>query len=165
MEFYWLTPLLAIISRPKGNDWLDDEMASLKRQGVDVVISCLTESEEKDLGLREEKFSAEQHQLDFVGLAIEDRGTPENTLSFISTINRLVSQNKKRRIVVHCRQSLGRAPLVAAAILVRSGMTPDQAWQLIAEQRNQVVPETEDQREWINLFAHQNKLSMFAQSS
>jgi protein-tyrosine phosphatase len=70
------------------------------------------------------------------------------------TVKRLVAARRTRRkVAIHCRQSLGRAPLVAVSLLVRTGMAPDDARKLIGEHRQRSAPDTEEQREWVRSFA------------
>ena len=45
---------LAIIPRPRGGDWLDDEARALKDHGFGVVVSLLTREEAQELGLEDE---------------------------------------------------------------------------------------------------------------
>ena len=45
---------LAIIARPRGGDWLAEEVQDWKNEGFDVIVSLLTTDEERDLGLTEE---------------------------------------------------------------------------------------------------------------
>ena len=154
MDLYWIDPSLAIASRPRGGDWLDDEMASLRRQGVDILVSCLASPEERELGLSDEERAASRAGIAFARAPIEDRGTPASTADFEGVIRRLTADRRAgRRVAVHCRQGLGRGPLVAAAVLVRSGFSADEAWNLIRERRNQPVPDTDEQREWVHAFA------------
>ena len=42
---------LAIVPRPRGGEWLDDDVRALKEQGFDLVVSLLTPDEAIDLGL------------------------------------------------------------------------------------------------------------------
>jgi hypothetical protein len=42
---------LAIVPRPRGGDWLEDEIASWRRGGIDMVVSTLTEQESVELDL------------------------------------------------------------------------------------------------------------------
>ena len=154
MDLFWIAPSLAVASRPRGGDWLDDEMADLRRLGVDVVVSCLTTAEEIELQLTNEMASAARHGITFVRAAIEDRGVPRSR-SVVEKVVELISigRTSGQGVVIHCRQGLGRAPLIAAATLVHSGMPPDDAWSLITERRAQAVPDTHEQREWIRAFA------------
>jgi len=60
-ELYWVEApwqgRLAIAPRPRGGDWLEDEVRAWRQSGVEVVVSLLTDSEiaEFDLG-REEAY-------------------------------------------------------------------------------------------------------------
>ena len=36
---------LSTMARPRGGDWLADEMAALRRRGVDVLVCALTDPE------------------------------------------------------------------------------------------------------------------------
>ena len=51
---YWITNQLAIVPRPRGGDWLEDEMDALREAGIDVVVSMLQENEASELGLQSE---------------------------------------------------------------------------------------------------------------
>ena len=154
MDLFWIDRSLAIASRPRGGDWLDDEMADFRRQGVDLDVSCLTPSEETELALTGEMASAARHGIAFLRVVMEDRGVPLSTAAVAEVVDRINDQRALRGgVAVHCRQGLGRAPLIVAATLVRTGMLPDVAWTLIAERRGQTVPDTDEQREWIQAFA------------
>ncbi|MCC6363579.1 MAG: hypothetical protein IT165_08635 [Bryobacterales bacterium] len=52
-RLYWIDGpwrgKLAMAARPRGGDWLDDEMESWRRAGIDTVFSLLTGEEERDL--------------------------------------------------------------------------------------------------------------------
>src|SRR6202008_2930319 len=48
------TGQLAIVPRPRGGDWLADELRGLKNGGFDTVLSLLTPEEAKDLGISDE---------------------------------------------------------------------------------------------------------------
>lgn len=154
MDLFWVDESLAVASRPRGGDWLDDEMADLERQGVDLIVSCLTPWEEVDLSLEDEPEAAARCGIAFLRIPMEDRGTPSSTAKVDEVVGKIGEQRASGgHVAVHCRQGLGRAPLVVAAALVRSGMQPEDAWSLIAERRSRPVPDTEEQRQWIQSFA------------
>ena len=48
-QLYWIDAptgrRLAILARPRGGDWLEDEVRSWRGQGIDVVVSLLTPAE------------------------------------------------------------------------------------------------------------------------
>ncbi len=44
---------ISTMARPRGGDWLLDEVKALREAGVDVLVSLLTSEEEKEFDLRE----------------------------------------------------------------------------------------------------------------
>jgi len=153
VELYWINDVLAVATRPRGGDWLRDDLAGAQIRGVRILVSCLTEEEESELELEHESEAARSLGLAFLRIPIADQGTPapgvvEEAISRIS-----LAGSCHRKIAIHCRQGLGRSPLVAGAMLVREGMTPLDAWDAIARARGQPVPETEAQRRWLGRFA------------
>ena len=50
-------------------------------------------------------------------------------------------------MLIHCRQGIGRSSLLAAAVLEASSL--DEAWRRIAEARGRSVPDTPEQRAWL----------------
>ncbi len=60
VKVYWVTELhlgrLGIMSRPRGGDWLEDEIRSLSQSQVDAVISLLEQSEIIELELENYSF-------------------------------------------------------------------------------------------------------------
>jgi protein-tyrosine phosphatase len=148
---YWITPQLVIALRPRGDDWLDDEMLALREVGIDVVVSMLQKDEARDLGLAEEEISAKRAGMLFANFPIPDRCVPIDKQSFeefLTTLEDHLARGK--RIAIHCRGSIGRAPLTTASLLIRSGIPPETAWQQIAASRDCDVPDTEEQREWVD---------------
>jgi protein-tyrosine phosphatase len=73
---------------------------------------------------------------------------------FSSQLNKLLEQlGGGKRIIVHCRQGIGRSALVAICLLILSGFDPANATQLVASARGCPVPETPEQHRWIADFA------------
>jgi protein-tyrosine phosphatase len=58
-------------------------------------------------------------------------------------------------VVVHCRAGIGRSSLIAAVVLVRLGVDVDVAWEVVAAARGVPVPETDDQRRWVQRYGPQ----------
>jgi protein-tyrosine phosphatase len=151
---YWLphgqSPNLAIVSRPRGDDWLKDDLAYLKREGIDVLLSMLETQEAIYLGLEYEDEVARSVGLEFISYPIPDRATPEDEDGFRRLVARLVGlMREDKGVGVHCRASIGRSTVVAAAVLIQLGMEPADAIALTEEARGCVVPDTRGQREWI----------------
>jgi len=71
-KLYWITGpwpgKLAISARPRGGDWLEDEISGWRTAGVDAVVSLLTPDENEDLQLVSEADLAQARGLRFVSL-------------------------------------------------------------------------------------------------
>lgn len=157
-QIYWLAadPLLklGIMARPRGGDWLEDEVQSLSKQGVAVVASLLTNEESEELGLSKEAEFCERYGIRFTSFPIEDRGVPATDIGTQNFIRLLANAlGKGEPIVIHCRMGVGRAPLIAAACMVLLGQSPDAAFRQVALARGCVVPETPEQRDWLHRFS------------
>jgi protein-tyrosine phosphatase len=153
-DIYWVPGpwpgRLGIASRPRGGDWLNDEVRSWREAGVDVVVSLLTPDEEKDLGLEDEEQVVRAEGLGFHRLPIPDRGVPSSRSELAGVLPTVAAALQGgENVTIHCRQGIGRSSLVAASLLVDAGVTPDQAFQNIAEVRGVPVPETPEQRDWV----------------
>ena len=57
-----------------------------------------------------------------------------------------------RNVAIHCRQGIGRAPLVAICVLILAGLNPQTASQRVSAARGCRVPETVEQERWIAEF-------------
>jgi protein-tyrosine phosphatase len=144
---------LATMACPRGGDWLDDELGALQTEGVDVLVSALTNSELAELQLSAEPELARQAGLTYISFPIPDRGAPEGAAA-TDLAGRLEERLAGGEfIVVHCRAGIGRSSLIAAAVLVREGLSPAEAWELISAARGLSVPDTEAQRAWLAAFA------------
>jgi hypothetical protein len=145
---------LAIMPRPRGGDWLEDEIRGWRRSGVDVVLSPLTPEEQAELGLSEEGRLCRVIGIELLAFPIADRGVPPSAAAFSDLLTRLAEQLANGKgVAVHCRQGIGRAPLVALGLLFLSGVEPAVAMPRVGSARGCPVPETPDQRRWIADFA------------
>ncbi|MFE4972717.1 protein-tyrosine phosphatase family protein [Kitasatospora sp. NPDC056651] len=139
---------LSTMARPRGNDWLEDEMAALKNYGVDILVCALTGPELNELGLADEPRTATAAGLQYVAIPIPDRTVPDRT-AILPTLHRLTEQLREgAHVVTHCRAGIGRSSLLAAALLILNGVDPDTAWSHIERARGLAVPDTTEQREW-----------------
>jgi len=145
---------LAVSARPRGGDWLEDEIGGWKRLGVRSVLSLLTPDEERDLELRGEGSEVKNQGLEYSSLPIPDRGTPPSETKLAEALekaNRTLSAG--RNVLVHCRQGVGRSGLVAACLLIKNGMSSGAAIDAVSVARGIAIPETEEQRDWIERYA------------
>lgn len=154
-ELYWLDESwpgkLAVGPRPRGGEWLKDDVSNWKRAQVDDVLSLLTPDEEQDLDLHDEAGEVRAQGMSFTSFPIPDRQIPKSESQLaevLESITRDLSAGKN--ILIHCRQGIGRSGLVAACLLVKKGMSPGAAVDSVSATRGVSVPETAEQREWID---------------
>ncbi|MGA8764954.1 MAG: dual specificity protein phosphatase family protein [Candidatus Sulfotelmatobacter sp.] len=157
-ELYWLDGpwpgRLAVAARPRGGDWLGDDVAAWKRAGVDVVFSLLTPQEETDLDLSSEAREFLALGMQFVAFPISDRQVPGSEAKLAAVLEKLdASLSAGKNAVVHCRQGIGRSGLVAACLLITKGLSPGAAIENVSAARGVTVPETAEQRDWIDRYA------------
>src|SRR3954470_12569049 len=95
-ELYWVQGpwpgRLAIMPRPRGGDWLEDEMQSWRRSGVDVVLSLLTPDEVTDLNLSDESAWCRANGIHFCSFPVTDRGVPSSREAFSDLVTKLAEQ-------------------------------------------------------------------------
>jgi len=145
---------LALAARPRGGDWLEDELAAWRRAGVDAIVSLLTPGEERDLELSNERKDTQAQGLEFVSLPIEDRGVPDKEESVRDAVERVkhfLADGKN--VAIHCRQGIGRTGLLASCLLVSQGFSSGDAVATVSAARGIPVPETDEQRRWIDAYA------------
>src|SRR5712692_4640105 len=141
---------LAIVPRPRGGEWLEDEVRFWKAASFDVVVSLLTKDEldEFDLGAEADLISA--HGLQFCEFPIPDLGVPKSMATARELIHKLRDELEAgKKIAIHCRQGIGRSGLIAASVLVVSGVEPEFAIRRVSAARGLPVPETPEQRDWV----------------
>ena len=158
-DVYWIEGpwpgRLAVSPRPRGGDWLEDEIHAWSQSGVDVVVSLLTPDETKDLDLTEEPQLCRAFNISFISFPIEDRMVPssrDDALNLVSVIERLLVEGNS--IVIHCRGGIGRSGLVAASLLVYAGIEPEEAIRRVSVARGLSVPETAEQVRWVRDFVN-----------
>jgi hypothetical protein len=81
VDIYWIPgepgPPLGIMPRPRGGDWLQDEIRSLRSQAVDVLVSLLTPIEVEELDLADEAAACRTFGIHFLSFPILDRPIPD----------------------------------------------------------------------------------------
>jgi protein-tyrosine phosphatase len=160
-EIFWIEGVrggrLAVMPRPRGGDWLADEVRSLRAAGVDVLVSLLTRDEAAELDLADEAACCAAAGIEFVSFPFADRGVPTSAPETLSLVRGLAAfLNGGKAVAVHCRQGVGRSALVAACVLASLGETPDAALERAARARGRPVPDTREQREWVTRFAERH---------
>ena len=153
-EVYWVPGpwrgRLGIVPRPRGGDWLGDEVRSWRESGLDVVTSLLTPDEVAEFDLQEEASRSRQEGLEFYAFPIPDRGVPRSRVDFAQAVRGLEKAlTSGKNVAVHCRQGIGRSSLMIASLLAAAGEEPDRAFHRIEQARGRTVPDTDEQREWV----------------
>ena len=156
MNVYWIEIpelRLAIIPRPRGGDWLADDIGFLRRSGFDVVVSALTPTENEELELVEESRCCQNSGLEFLSFPIEDRSVPVSYSTFNGLIDSIIGYLRAgKAVAVHCRAGIGRSSMIAASALIRDGLSTDSAFRAIEESRGCSVPDTLEQKVWVEAY-------------
>jgi protein-tyrosine phosphatase len=161
-EVHWIglpaSTRLAIMARPRAGDWLADEIAGWRAEGIDVIVSLLEAGEVEELGLHREAGLCRDLDIEFIAFPVPDRGVPLSTREAMALAEAIVARlNEGKAVAVHCRAGIGRSSLIAACVLVLLGFAPGMAFDLIGKARGVKVPDTEGQRDWVDLFREATK--------
>lgn len=155
-KIYWIEygkigpKQLGMMSRPRGNDWLEDEIKGLQLRGVKTVVSLLEYGEIEELGLSDEEAWCHRSNIEYINFPIEDNNVPQREdayMELLDTLGHKLQQGEK--VAIHCRMGIGRASLIIAGMLMREGMTTEEAFEFISRQRELEVPDTEEQSQWM----------------
>jgi len=157
-DIYWIAGAwpgkLGILARPRGADWLEDEVEGWKDAGIDIVVSLLTSHEDSEFGLAREAEIVSRNGLSFINFPVADYSVPKSkrlTQQLATELNDRLSRGAC--VGIHCRQSIGRSSLLAACVLVTSGESPESAFEHIETARGVHVPDTDEQKQWVTSFA------------
>jgi protein-tyrosine phosphatase len=154
-KIYWLhnfenTSRLGIMARPRGSDWLEEDILSLKRQGVQVIVSLLDRNEIHELGLEKEAERCLNHRIEYINFPIVDRNVPKLDFVFHNFITQLKEKiSIGTNIVIHCRMGIGRSTIIAGCLLLRPGYKTDEVIADISKIRGMSVPDTDGQIAWL----------------
>jgi len=139
--------------RPRAGEWLDDEITGWHTEGIDTVVSLLELAEASELGLEGEGELCREHGIEFISFPIVDRGSPASWRDARALAQSLELQLREgKAVAIHCRAGIGRSSLIAAGVLICSGLRADDALRLISLARGIEVPDTQAQREWVIAF-------------
>jgi protein-tyrosine phosphatase len=154
-KIHWLhqfanTARLGIMARPRGGDWLEQEIIQLKKQGTGILVSLLESPEINELGLSKEKPFCEVHGLEYVNFPIADRSIPTSPDKAKVLIEYLTDKiNDSHSVVIHCRMGIGRSSIIAGCILLKAGYKANDVMAHISKARGLKVPDTDEQEKWL----------------
>ena len=153
-KIYWLHEFagakLGIMARPRGGDWLEDEIANLKKQNVGLLVSLLEASEVYELELQNEEEICKEHNIEFINFSIRDRSIPTDKVKTNLLVQLLENRiEKKQAIVIHCRMGIGRSSIIAGCVLLKTGQKAIDILNHISKVRGLKVPDTDEQIKWL----------------
>lgn len=121
-DVYWLhwsgSGRVGILPRPRGGDWLCEDLRRIRAAGADTLVSLLEAEEVRELGLCQESEAAAAQGLRFVSFPIADRQVPRSEAdfrAFVEPLSRHVDDGGC--VAIHCRAGIGRSSLTAVAVL------------------------------------------------
>jgi predicted protein tyrosine phosphatase len=144
-RFTEITPQLFVGGQYSRRGW-----QTLKERGITAVVNMRSEYDDERAGL-----GIEHH----LRLPTIDNTPPslESLHKGVNFIQREIERGGK--VYVHCWEGVGRGPTMAAAYLISTGLTVEQAWQTIRRVRPFIRP-TEAQVAQIERFASEVAISL-----
>jgi len=144
---------LGIMPRPRGGDWLEDEIRNLKLIGVQNVVSLLERNEIYELDLKDEERLCAKQEITYINFPIADRGVPEDFKQASILIHNLREQVKRgNSVMIHCRMGIGRSSIIAGAVMMMDGGSALDTVDEISKVRGLKVPDTDEQLNWLRQF-------------
>src|SRR5689334_10159627 len=83
---------LAILPRPRGGEWLEDEVRSWRQANVDVVVSLLTAEEVGELDIAKEADWCRAQGIEYISFPVADRGVPPSVRGTVELVQLLESR-------------------------------------------------------------------------
>jgi hypothetical protein len=75
--------------RPGGNEWLEEDILALKKQGVQTIVSLLDRNEIYELGLEKEPELCLKNDIEYINFPITDRKVPKADAGLYNFIGHL----------------------------------------------------------------------------
>jgi protein-tyrosine phosphatase len=161
---YWIegpwSGRLAVVPRPRGGDWLEDEVRAWRAAGIDVVVSLLQSEETVELDIAGAADLCRANGVEHLAFPVADRGVPPSARAFAALVRSLEGKLAAGKgVAVHCRQGVGRSAMLAASLLIAAGLDAETAWGRVMAARGCPVPDTAEQKEWVARFAREHLTS------
>lgn len=140
------------MARPRGNDWLEDEINHLKNNEVGVLVSLLEREEIYNLKLDNEEQICRTKNIIYINFPIADRDIPTqngDTDKLVDILTKKIEEGHS--VVVHCRMGIGRSSIIAASVLLKYKLKAKDIIENISAIRGLKVPDTDKQLSWLIL--------------
>lgn len=129
---------------------LAEDMAYYMNLGIDTIVCLLEKPEMIVRGLALEEHLCQEFDLDFEHFSIPDQAVPRNLTAFRGLVNNLETELRQgRNLAIHCYAGIGRTGVLAGSLLIRDGMTPQAAMNLMSDRRGCPMPQTQIQYEFL----------------
>ncbi len=153
-EIYWVDATLpgkvGVCERPRGGNFLRDDMHHLRQLGVDVLVSALVDQEVERAWLLPAPEAATLAGIELVRIPTSNLGTP-NLEDVFPLLEQLAARVRDGHgVAAHCWAGVGRSPTIAASLLVLLGHEPEDAWTRITLARGRETPDTKEQTRWVH---------------
>jgi predicted protein tyrosine phosphatase len=139
-----VTPQLHVGGQYRHRGW-----KKLAARGVAAVVNMRIEFDDREAGIAPRRYL-------YLPTVDDTAPSMEHLREGVAFIEQEIAQG--RGVYVHCGSGVGRAPTMAAAYLVHTGLTPEQAWTRIREARPFVRP-TNPQVAQLERFSASRKLT------
>lgn len=153
-HIHWIPDIspwrLGLMPRPRGGEWLEDEVAAWRAAQIDTVVSLLEPHEVRELDLRAEASLCEAAGIRYASCPIPDRGTPTSLQAVVRLTEDLASRVRDgRAVAIHCRAGIGRAGLITGCVMLQLGVPFDNIFAALSRARGVAVPDTPEQAAWL----------------
>ena len=117
---------------------LMDDVQAIKGWGASVIITLMEDAELQRLGIRDLGRSIVNLNMIWLHLPLHNLGLPEEQFN---EKWRLVTPclcnllREGQRVLIHCREGIGRAALAAARLLLDLGFTPEESISMVRKAR------------------------------
>ena len=109
-HIHWIPDIapgrLGLMPRPRGGDWLEDEVAAWRAAQIDTIVSLLEPHEVRELDLLAEASLCEAAGIRYSSCPIPDRGTPASLQAVVRLLCQCPVDDRRqalRELVVHLR--------------------------------------------------------------
>jgi protein-tyrosine phosphatase len=144
---------LGLMARPRGGEFLYDEVLAWRQASVATIVSLLEPHEVRELELKAEPSLCAEQGIEFRHFPIPDRGIPHLRKDVSALIVELHSKLVQgHAVAIHCRAGIGRTGLVAGCLLRELKVPRAEVFHILSRSRGVAIPDTSAQAEWVEKY-------------